>query len=113
MKTQKLKTCSKCKTFFNCFILLLLTFSITNCSSGVPKISSEIASVKVSESAININKASAEELEKLPNIGAATAKRIIEHREKFGSFRKPEHLILITGISDKRFREIRSFVKVK
>ena len=67
----------------------------------------------LSQSAININYASAEELEKLPHIGAKTAQEIIEHRETFGKFRKPAHLMLVRGISDKRFREMRNLVKVE
>ena len=67
----------------------------------------------VSESAININTASAEELEKLPHIGTKLAQKIIEHREKFGKFRKAEYLLLVDGISDRRFSEIRSLVKVE
>ncbi len=69
--------------------------------------------VIVSESAININSASAEELEKLPHIGENLAQKIIEHRERFGKFRKAEYLLLVDGISDGRFREIRSWVKVE
>jgi len=67
----------------------------------------------VSESAINLNTATAEELEKLPNIGAKLAQKIIEHRDNFGKFRKAEYLILVDGISDKRFREIRNSVQVE
>ena len=69
--------------------------------------------VQVAENAININTASADELEKLPDIGAKTAQKIIEHREKFGRFRKPEHLLFVRGISDKRFREMRSLIKIE
>lgn len=69
--------------------------------------------VSISESAVNINTATAEELAKLPNIGAKIALDIIEHREKFGKFRKPEHLLLVRGISDKRFRAMRNLIKVE
>ncbi|HYX30168.1 MAG TPA: helix-hairpin-helix domain-containing protein [Pyrinomonadaceae bacterium] len=62
---------------------------------------------------ININTASAEELEKLPGIGKALAARIIEHREKFGPFRKPEHLIIVRGISEHRFREFKDLITVE
>ena len=64
-------------------------------------------------SVININSTSVEELEKLPHIGKQTAREIIEYREKFGKFRKSEHLLLIRGISDKKFREIKNLVKVE
>jgi len=66
-----------------------------------------------SQSRININTASADELEKLPGIGMGLAERIIEHREKFGPFRRPEHLIIVRGISDKRFRALQDLITVK
>ena len=59
---------------------------------------------------ININRASAEELERLPGIGRALAARIISHREQYGSFRRPEHLIMVRGIGDRRFRRLRPFI---
>ena len=62
---------------------------------------------------ININTASADELEKLPGIGRTLAGRIIEHREKFGAFRKAEHLIIVRGLSDKRFRALQDLITVE
>lgn len=62
---------------------------------------------------ININTASANELETLPGIGKGLAERIIEHRERFGPFRRPEHLIIVRGISDRRFRALRDLVTVE
>ena len=71
------------------------------------------ANSRQSPSRININTAAADELEKLPGIGEALAGRIIEHREKFGPFRRPEHLIMVRGISDKRFRALQDLITVK
>ena len=62
---------------------------------------------------INLNTATAAELEKLPGIGRTLAGRIIEHREKFGAFRKPEHLIIVRGLSDKRFRALQDLITVE
>jgi competence protein ComEA len=62
---------------------------------------------------ININTASAEELEKLPGIGKALAERIVEHREKYGRFRRAEHLIMVRGISDQKFRAMRNLITVR
>ena len=64
-------------------------------------------------SRININTASADELERLPGIGKALAGRIIEHREEFGPFRRPAHLIIVRGISDKRFRALQDLITVQ
>jgi len=62
---------------------------------------------------ININTASAAELEKLPGVGRVLAERIIEHREQYGPFRRPEHLIIVRGISDRRFRALRELITVE
>jgi len=75
---------------------------------------SEPASTRsaASNTLININTASREELEKLPGIGAGLAARIIEHRGRHGAFRRAEHLIMVRGISERRFAELRAFVTV-
>jgi competence protein ComEA len=63
--------------------------------------------------AMNINTASATELENIPHIGASLASKIVEHRERYRPFRKVEHIMWIDGISDKRFREIKDQIKVE
>ncbi len=65
---------------------------------------------KQSSTPFSINRASREELEKLPGIGPALAARIIEHRERHGPFRRVEHLLIVRGISERRFREIRALI---
>jgi len=62
---------------------------------------------------LNINTASAKELEVLPGIGKGLAERIVEHREKYGPFRRAEHLIIVRGISDARFRALRDLITVE
>ena len=62
---------------------------------------------------VNINTASAAELETLPYIGPKLARQVIEHRQTHGPFRKPEHLMLIPGMSDRRFRAIRHLISVE
>jgi len=47
---------------------------------------------------INLNKASFQELIKLPGIGTATANRIIEYRQRHGLFRDIEDLVLKVGL---------------
>lgn len=64
-----------------------------------------------STEAININSASKEELQRIPFVGEKLAEAIIEHRERYGPFRRPEHLLLIKGFSDRRFRQIRHLIR--
>lgn len=63
--------------------------------------------------AVNINTATLDELQLIPHVGEKVAARIVEHREVNGPFRRVEHLMLIQGISDKRFRKIRPLVRVE
>jgi comEA protein len=59
---------------------------------------------------LNINTASAEELEKLPGIGRSLAARIISYRQQYGRFRRAEHLIMVRGIGERRFRRLRPYI---
>ena len=48
---------------------------------------------------IDLNRATAEELQALRGIGPALAERIVAYREEHGSFAKVEELTLVNGIS--------------
>ena len=61
-------------------------------------------------SCININIASAADLQKLPGVGVAIAERIVAYRVQYGPFRRPEHLMMVRGISDRKFRDIRQMI---
>lgn len=62
---------------------------------------------------ININTATRAELEQLPGIGAGLAARIIEHRARYGAFRRVEHVLIVRGISERRFAEMRPLIEAK
>ena len=71
--------------------------------------SGEIDSPKL----ININRATREELARLPGVGEGIAARIVEHRRRYGAFRRAEHLLMVRGISERRFAQLRPFVTVE
>lgn len=61
---------------------------------------------------ININMASAGELESLPGIGPTLAQRIVDYRNTHGPFRSPEDLMNVSGIGTGRFDQIRDLVTI-
>jgi competence protein ComEA len=61
---------------------------------------------------VNINSASTTDLEALPGIGAKTAARIIEYRQKNGPFKKIEELMNVRGVGEKNFLKLKEQITV-
>ncbi len=74
-----------------------------------PSIKSESASVA---GTININNASANQLDSLPGIGPAYAKAIIEYREARGGFKTIEEIQSVKGIGPKTFEKFKDKITV-
>jgi competence protein ComEA len=64
-------------------------------------------------SRININTATSQELQKLPGVGKVMAERIVAHREQYGPFRRTEHMMMVRGISDRKYRQMRTMIVVE
>ena len=61
---------------------------------------------------ININTATAEELDRLPGIGPAKSKAIIDYRNQNGNFKTIEDIQKVKGIKAGEFSKITDFIKV-
>jgi competence protein ComEA len=61
---------------------------------------------------INLNSATATDLELLPGVGPVLAKRIIDFRKSHGGFLNVQGLLEVKGIGDKIFKEISAHVTV-
>jgi len=59
---------------------------------------------------LDLNTATVEQLEELPEIGPTTAKAIVRFREKSGPFRRVEDLLAVRGITKRRLEKIRPLV---
>jgi competence protein ComEA len=59
---------------------------------------------------VNLNKAGYEEISGLPGISDAVAKAIVEERKRLGRFTRPDDLLAVRGIKEKRLKKILPFV---
>jgi DNA uptake protein ComE-like DNA-binding protein len=46
-------------------------------------------------------------------VGRKTAEAIVQFRSENGPFRRPEDLLLIRGVSEQRFVELRPFIRTE
>jgi competence protein ComEA len=74
---------------------------------GSNKVSSQQA---VATLKIKLNTATVRELEELPGVGRVLAERIVGHRNKYGPFRRLEHLMIVRGISERKFSELQAAI---
>jgi competence protein ComEA len=61
---------------------------------------------------VNINTANEKELDALPGIGPALAKRIVEYRQANGGFGNIEEIRKVRGISGKKFEKIKDMLTI-
>jgi competence protein ComEA len=69
-------------------------------------------SIATAASLIDINTASASELESLPRVGPALAQRIVDYRAAHGRFRAIEDIMLVTGIGPATFDQIKDLITI-
>jgi len=66
-----------------------------------------------SQGTVNLNTATAADLQRLPGIGPAMADRILAYRQQNHGFQRVEDLLEISGIGDKKFAKLQPFVRVR
>ena len=90
-----------------CWCLLLAVPLTAAQSNGAAR-----AGKPVSTAVVNLNTASATDLEGLPGIGAKTAARIVEYRQKNRPFKKIEELMNVRGVGEKNFLKLKAQITV-
>jgi competence protein ComEA len=59
---------------------------------------------------INLNTATAEQLTAVPGIGVKLAARIVEHRQKNGTFKSVQELMNVKGVGEKSLVKLEPFL---
>lgn len=78
--------------------------------SAAPAAAAEADAAAPAKKVVNVNQASADELARLPRVGAKLADRIVAYRTQHGPFKRPEDLMSVKGIGEKMFTSLRPYV---
>ena len=87
----------------SCLLCGLPSVAVADQAKSAPRSAAKPPSTAI----VNLNTASAIDLEGLPGIGAKTAARIVEFRQKNGPFKKIEELMNVQGVGEKNFLKLK------
>jgi len=96
-------------------IVILVTTVIAQSAVASPQGAKPAGAAKAKGTAaspVNLNSASIAQLQTLPGIGASTAQRIVDYRQKNGSFKKIEELMNVKGIGEKSFLKLKPLITI-
>ena len=70
------------------------------------------ASAKAPAGKVNLNTATVEQLTSVPGVGPKLAARIVEQRQKSGSFKSVQEILSVKGIGEKNLAKIQTYLTV-
>jgi len=73
----------------------------------------DLIQIREEENKFDLNQIDKETLIRLPGIGEKIAKRIIEYRQKYGSFKDLQELRKVKGIRTSTYEKLKDFLYVK
>lgn len=81
--------------------------------SKKPEAKAKSMAKKAQAKKVNINTASAKELEQLAGVGPKYAKAIVDYRKKHGKFKKAEDIMKVKGIGKKTYAANKASIVIK
>ena len=95
-------------------VIALFAALSLSCVAWAPAVSAApVAAVAKAAGTINLNQASAAQLQSLPGIGKVTAEHIISYRSEKGPFHQVEDLLQVKGVGPKTLEKIRGLVTLE
>lgn len=93
-------------------VLRALLVPVLALTIGAPAAFAAEGSTESARKAVNLNQATAAELQRLPRVGPTLAERILEHRKEHGAFKRVEDLMEVKGVGEKMFALLKPYLAV-
>lgn len=94
------------KKLSSCLLIVLSLLFVTSWVPVANAAKSQVATAQAVTAMVNVNAASAKELQTLPGIGRVTAQRIIDYRTAKGPFASLEDLLKVKGLGESTVQKI-------
>ncbi|WP_246121310.1 ComEA family DNA-binding protein [Actinoallomurus bryophytorum] len=91
---------------------ILVGVNATPAPTGPPTDASGASGPVAPGSPIDLNSATATQLDQLPGVGPVLAQRIVTYRTEHGGFRSVDELRQVSGIGDAKYADIKSLVRI-
>lgn len=101
------------KKLSGCLLIVLSLLFVTNWVQPVNAATAKAATAQAVAVKVDINVASAKELQTLPGIGQVTAQRIIDYRSAKGPFSAMEDLLKVKGIGQSTLKKFSGRIVLK
>ncbi len=101
------------KKMFCCLAMILSLLFAVPWMSVAYAASAQASTAQTVTAMVNVNAASAKELQTLPGIGKVTAQRIIDYRTAKGPFETMKDLLKVKGLGQSTLRKISDRIVLK
>jgi competence protein ComEA len=91
---------------------ILVGVNATPAPMGPPAGTSGAPGAAASGPPMDLNAATATQLDQLPGVGPVLAQRIVDYRTQHGGFRSVDELRQVSGIGDAKYADIKSLVRI-
>ena len=92
--------------------IVLFGSSLNAVLKSNPKAADFLSDEKWYTAVVNVNRASFEELRKVPYLGEKTARRIVDRRRQKGRFESLDQLKADAGIEPRRYEKIKKYLRI-
>lgn len=91
---------------------ILVGVTATPAPGAPPSAAPDASGTSVPAAPLDLNTATAGQLDELPGVGPVLAQRIVDYRTQHGGFRSVDELRQVSGIGEAKFADVKNLVRV-